>query len=358
MKRNLHIGEIEFSNPFILAPLAGYTDKSMRALCEEQGASLVFTEMVSGKGLKYGDRKSRQLLELTDFESAAAETMRSGSVPCGAAGFQLFGDEPDVLYEAARELALCDNVVLDLNCGCPVPKIVKNGEGSALLKRLDVLYDCVAAMVAGAQMGAGEEAETDAAPKPVTAKIRMGFARGENVAVEAAKAIEAAGAAAVTDHGRTRDQFYEGKADWDVIAQVKKAVAIPVIGNGDVRSGEDAIRMMDETGCDGVMIARGALGNPWIFRDARLLWELGWKPGTPSPIGGAEYAPTREDRIDMLIRHLNMLCEDKGEDIAVKEIRKFVGWYTKGMRGAPALRREINQVTDAQTIIELASKLK
>ena len=377
MKRNLHIGEIEFSNPFILAPLAGYTDKSMRALCEEQGASLVFTEMISGKGLKYGDRKSRQLLELTDFESAAAASvraaetapagalMRPARIPCGAAGFQLFGDEPDVLYEAARELAQCDNVVLDLNCGCPVPKIVKNGEGSALLKRLDVLYDCVAAMVAGAQMGAGEAAETDAAPKPVTAKIRMGFARGENVAVEAAKAIEAAGAAAVTVHGRTRDQFYEGKADWDVIAQVKKAVDIPVIGNGDVRSGEDAIRMMDETGCDGVMIARGALGNPWIFRDARLLWELGWKPGMPSPLdsgsvtaGGNAFAPTREDRIEMLIRHLNMLCGEKGEDIAVKEIRKFVGWYTKGMRGAPALRREINQVTDAQTIIELASKLK
>ena len=323
----MQIGGIEFKTPFILAPLAGYTDKTMRALCVEQGASLVFTEMVSGKGLKYGDRKSRKLLELTDGETA---------------GFQLFGDEPEVLYEASRELALCENVILDLNCGCPVPKIVRNGEGSALLKRLDVLYDCVSAMVAGAQMGAGESSETDAAPKPVTAKIRMGFARGENVAVEAAKAIEAAGAAAVTVHGRTREQFYEGKADWDVIAEVKKAVSIPVIGNGDVRSGEDAIRMMEETGCDGVMIARGALGNPWIFRDAGLLWEFGCKPESP----------TRQDRIEMLIRHLEMICEDKGEDIAVRESRKFVPWYTKGMRGAPALRREINQVTDAATMIE------
>ena len=340
MKNSLKIGDIELNNPFVLAPLAGYTDKSMRALCEEQGASLVFTEMVSGKGLKYGDRKSRRLLELNEDE---------------VAGFQLFGDEPDVLYEAARELAVCENVVLDLNCGCPVPKIVRNGEGSALLKRLDTLYDCVAAMVTGAQMGAGEAAETDAAPKPVTAKIRMGFARGENVAVEAAKAIEAAGAAAVTVHGRTRDQFYEGKADWDVIADVKKAVDIPVIGNGDVRSGEDAIRMMDETGCDGVMIARGALGNPWIFRDARLLWELGWKPGGPSPLGEADFAPTRQERIEMLIRHLEMLCEDKGDDIAVKEIRKFVPWYTKGMRGAPALRRELNQVMDVQTMIDKIS---
>ena len=343
MKNSLKIGDIELNNPFVLAPLAGYTDKSMRALCEEQGASLVFTEMVSGKGLKYGDRKSRQLLELTDSEAER-----------GIVGFQLFGDEPDVLYEAARNLADCDNVVLDLNCGCPVPKIVKNGEGSALLKRLDVLYDCVAAMVAGAQMGAGEASDRDPAPKPVTAKIRMGFARGENVAVEAAKAVCAAGAAAVTVHGRTREQFYEGKADWNVIAEVKKAVDIPVIGNGDVRSGEDAIRMMDETGCDGVMIARGALGNPWIFRDARILWELGWKPGAPSPIGDV----SREDRIDMLIRHLEMLCEEKGEDIAVKEIRKFVGWYTKGMRGAPAVRREINHLTDAGTMTEIFSRLK
>ena len=209
-------------------------------------------------------------------------------------------------------------------------------------------------------MGAGEASDTDAAPKPVTAKIRMGFARGENVAAEAAKAIEAAGAAAVTVHGRTRDQFYEGKADWNVIAEVKRAVDIPVIGNGDVRSGEDAVRMLEETGCDGVMIARGALGNPWIFRDARLLWELGWKPGNTSPLGDGAGAPTvggafarsREERIDMLILHLEMLCEDKGEDIAVKEIRKFVGWYTKGMRGAPALRREINQITDAGKMIE------
>ena len=342
MKKTLQIGGIEFKTPFILAPLAGYTDKTMRALCEEQGASLVFTEMVSGKGLKYGDRKSRQLLELTEEETES-----------GIAGFQLFGDEPDVLYGAARELASCDNVVLDLNCGCPVPKIVRNGEGSALLKRLDVLYDCVAAMVAGAQMGAGELSETDTAPKQVTAKIRMGFARGENVAAEAAKAIEAAGAAAVTVHGRTREQFYEGTADWNVIAEVKKAVDIPVIGNGDVRSGEDALRMMDETGCDGVMIARGALGNPWIFRDARLLWELGWKPDNGSLAAGGAFEVTREERIEMLIRHLDMLCEDKGESIAVKEIRKFVGWYTKGMRGAPALRREINQISDADTMAEL-----
>ena len=360
MKNTLQIGGIKFENPFILAPLAGYTDKTMRALCEEQGASLVFTEMVSGKGLKYGDRKSRLLLELTDEESAAMDALRAyGSQTAGkirsmqavkgAAGFQLFGDEPEVLYEAARELASCDNVILDLNCGCPVPKIVRNGEGSALLKRLDVLYECVAAMVAGSQMGAGESSDIDAAPKPVTAKIRMGFARGENVAAEAAKAIEAAGAAAVTVHGRTRDQFYEGTADWDVISEVKNAVSIPVIGNGDVRSGEDAIRMMEETGCDGVMIARGALGNPWIFQEACALWRGDGEFTASSDYEGF-ISPTDEERIRQLLHHLDLVCEDKGERVAVREMRKHVGWYIKGMRGATQIRRRINT---AATVAEM-----
>lgn len=328
---NLKIGDLKLDNPFVLAPLAGFTDKTMRTLCEQQGASLTFTEMVSGKGLKYGDRKTRKLLGLTEQEVSAA---RSGC-GCGAAGYQLFGNDPEILKAAARELAECDNVALDLNCGCPVPKIVKNGEGSALLKKIDLLYDCVTAMV-------------NAASKPVTVKIRKGFARGENVAVEAARAAEAAGAAAVTVHGRTREQYYEGDADWLVIADVKRAVNIPVIGNGDVRRGEDAIRMMEETGCDGVMIARGALGYPWIFRDAVSLWKYGEKPETPS----------REERIDMLIRHLDMLTEDKGEDIAVREIRKFTGWYTKGMRGAAAVRRQVNTIADAAEMAEVFRSLK
>ena len=311
------------TNPFLLAPLAGFTDKSMRTLCQEQGASLTYTEMVSGKGLKYGDRKTRKLLELTPAEAAG-----------GLTAFQLFGDDPEILYYAARELDECANVALDLNCGCPVPKIVKNGEGSALLKRIDVLHDCVAAMVKGST-------------KPVTAKIRMGFARGENVAVEAAKAIAAAGAAAVTVHGRTREQYYEGKADWQVIAEVKRAVHIPVIGNGDVRTGEDGIRMMEETGCDAVMIARGALGNPWIFRDALSLWKDGVKPEEP----------TGQERIDMAIRHLEMVCDDKGESIAVKEMRKYIGHYTRGIPGAAAVRREINSVIDKESMKKILKTL-
>lgn len=305
----MKIRNIELKNPFVLAPLAGITDKSMRTLCAEQGASLVYTEMVSGKGLWYGDRKTGSLLDIGENE--------------GSVAFQLFGSEPEIMEFAAKELRERENVLLDLNVGCPVPKIVKNGEGSALLKKPEVLFDVVSAMV-------------KAAGKPVTAKIRMGFALGENLAVETARALEAAGAAAVTVHGRTREQYYDGKADWQVIADVKKSVRIPVIGNGDVNTGEDAVAMMDQTGCDGVMIARGALGNPWIFRDAQALWKGEDKPP----------APSKEERILMLIRHLDMVAEDKGDRIAVREMRKHVGWYVRGMHGASAIKREINQIDD------------
>lgn len=307
----MRIKNLEFRNPFVLAPLAGITDKSMRSLCAEQGASLVYTEMVSGKGLWYGDRKTGTLLSIGENE--------------GPVAFQLFGSEPEIMAFAAKELRDRDNVLIDLNVGCPVPKIVKNGEGSALLKKPDVLFDVVSAMV-------------KEAGKPVTAKIRMGFSRGENLAVETAKALEAAGAAAVTVHGRTREQYYEGKADWQVIADVKRAVNIPVIGNGDVNSGRDAVDMLEQTGCDGVMIARGALGNPWIFRDAIALW----KGNTLPP------EPTKAERVSMLLRHLDLVADDKGDRIAVREMRKHVGWYVKGMHGASAIKRKINQIDDIE----------
>jgi len=307
----MKISNIEFENPFVMAPLAGITDKSMRTLCTEQGAAMTYTEMVSGKGLWYGDRKSGTLLEIGDREDKVA--------------FQVFGSEPEIMAFAAKELKDRDNVLIDLNVGCPVPKIVKNGEGSALLKRPEVLFDVVSAMV-------------KEAGKPVTAKIRMGFEREENIAVETAKALEAAGAAAVTVHGRTREQYYDGKADWQVIAEVKKAVKIPVLGNGDVQTGEDAVAMLEQTGCDGVMIARGALGNPWIFRDAIALWRGEEKPA----------APTTEEKILMLLKHLDMVAEDKGDRIAVREMRKHVGWYVKGLHGAAAMKREINQIDDIQ----------
>lgn len=311
--RPIEIGSLQLETPFVLAPLAGITDKAMRSLCAQQGASLTYTEMVSGKGLWYGDRKSRDLLEIGEGE--------------GPVAFQLFGSDPEIMAFAAKELADEANPLLDLNAGCPVPKIVRNGEGSALLKQLDLLYDVVNAMVKNAG-------------KPVTAKIRMGFERGSNTAVETAKALAAAGASAVTVHGRTREQFYEGKADWQVIADVKNAVGIPVIGNGDVASGKDAVAMLEQTGCDGVMIARGALGNPWIFRDAICLWQ-----GKPLPP-----PPSCAEKMHMLLKHFDLVVSDKGENIAVRQIRKHVGWYAKGIRGAAALRRQINTISDAERL--------
>lgn len=310
-RKTFNIGAFQPETPFVLAPLAGITDKAMRSLCSRQGASLVYTEMVSAKGLWYGDRKSRSLLEIGREE--------------GPVAFQLFGSDPEILAFAAKELRDEDNVILDLNVGCPVPKVVKNGEGSALLKKLDVLYDVICAMV-------------KAAEKPVTAKIRMGFERSSNTAVETAKALQAAGVAAIAVHGRTREQYYEGKANWQAIADVKRSVSVPVMGNGDVFSGQDAVDMLEETGCDGVMIARGALGNPWIFRDAASLWR---GDGLPEP-------PSDEERIEMLLRHFDLITENKGERVAVREIRKHIGWYVKGMHGAAALRRKTNNITDGE----------
>lgn len=321
MKRTaFKIGSLSMETPFVLAPLAGITDKSMRSLCAKQGASLTYTEMVSAKGLWYGDKKTNKLLEIGPEEKNTA--------------FQIFGSEPEIMAFAAKELNGRKNVLLDLNVGCPVPKVVKNGEGSGLLKRLDVLHDVVESMVKNTE-------------KPVTAKIRMGFKRDENMAVETAKLLEDAGASAVTVHGRTREQYYEGKADWSVIAEVKRNVKIPVLGNGDVFSGEDAVNMLEQTGCDGVMIARGALGNPWIFREAEALWKYGEKPEPPED----------NEKIHMAVNHLALISADKGDNVAVREMRKHIGWYIKGMKGAAAVRREANQAVQASEMRKLLESL-
>ncbi len=309
----IRIGNLELDNPFVLAPLAGITDSVMRELCEEQGAAMTCTEMVSAKGLYYGDRNTPKLTYIKET--------------AGPTAIQIFGSEPDIIAHAARMLNNLRNKVLDINMGCPVPKVVKNGDGSALLKNPELIYDVTKAAV-------------DNTDKPVTCKIRMGFTPDTINAVEVAQAIESAGAAAVCVHGRTREQYYNGSADWDIIRRVKESVRIPVIGNGDVMCAEDGMRMMDETGCDMVMVARGAQGNPWIFRDLNALYngmEL------PNPPGDKE-------RIEMLLRHLEGLIELKGENNAVKEIRKHVGWYTRGMRGAAHLRGAINYLETAEEI--------
>ncbi len=316
----MNIGNISLNNPFFLAPLAGITDSPFRRICKEQGAGLVYSEMISGKGLYYNDKATERLLRIYEDEKPIA--------------FQIFGSEPDIIADAAKRLANRENCILDINMGCPVPKVIKNGEGSALLKNPDL----VSAIVKAAVSSAG---------KPVTAKIRIGWDAESINAVQIAKVAEAAGAGAIGVHGRTREQYYSGKANWDVIRQVKKAVSIPVIGNGDVFSGMDAIRLIEYTGCDFVMIARGALGNPWIFREALALWK---GHTTPPP-------PTIEEKIDLILRHFDLLLEEKGEYAAVREMRKHAGWYLKGIPGSAAVRRELNSVIEAEVLKEKLSQI-
>lgn len=312
--KGLRIGSLILENPFFLAPLAGITDAPMRRLCHEQGAALTYSEMVSAKGMWYGDKNTGKLLYTYNDE--------------GPTAFQIFGREPEIIAFAARELSKKGGAVIDINMGCPVPKIVKNGEGSALLKNPDLIYDIVSAAVKNSEL-------------PVTAKIRIGWDENSINAVETAHAIEAAGAAAIAVHGRTREQYYSGKADWSQIAAVKRAVDIPVIGNGDVTDGHAAVRMMDETGCDFVMIGRGALGNPWIFAEALAAWK-----GEPLPA-----PPSVEEKKMTMIRHLSDLADLKGEYAAVREMRKHVGWYLKGVRGAAAFRGKVNQISDIYELI-------
>lgn len=331
-RNNLKIGKVELESPFLLAPLAGITDGPFRRICREMGAAMVYSEMVSAKGLWYKDKNTGRLLEILDSEEPVA--------------YQLFGHEPEIMAFAAEKLEHNTNTLVDINMGCPVPKVVKNGEGSALMKNPQLVFDIV-------------EATVKHTTKPVTVKIRAGWDSSSINAVEVAGAAAAAGAAAVAVHGRTREQFYSGRANRAVIAAVKHALSIPVIGNGDATDGASALRMMHETGCDFVMIGRGALGNPWIFHELNAVWEaVGGNPDSPEALklmNGSEGfvltpQPTIDDRKEMMLRHFRDVMALKGEYSAVREMRKHVGWYLKGMPGSAAFRGRINQINNAQEL--------
>ncbi len=315
----LKIGNVELDSPVALAPMAGVTDLPFRILCREQGCGLMCTEMVSAKALLYKNRNTKPLLETKPEERPVA--------------VQLFGSDPDIMSEMALMLEEGPYDIIDVNMGCPVPKIVNNGEGSALMKNPKLAGEILSAM-------------TRKLKKPVTVKFRKGFNDESVNAVEFAKMAEQSGAAAVAVHGRTREQFYSGKADWDIIRQVKEAVRIPVIGNGDIFTPQDAGRMMEETGCDGVMVARGAKGNPWIFRRIDHYLKTGEVLPKPKP----------EEVKQMILRHAALLAEFKGEYTAMREMRKHVSWYTAGYPHSAALRNDINLVETMEELQELVLK--
>lgn len=317
----MFIGNVEIKNNVVLAPMAGVTDLPFRLLCKEMGCGLLYTEMVSAKAIMYNNKNTEALLKVTPQENPIA--------------VQLFGSEPAVMAEIAKRIEERPFDIIDVNMGCPVPKVVNNGEGSALLKNPKLVGEIVEAMA-------------KAVKKPVTVKIRAGFDETSINAPQIAHVIQESGGAAVAVHARTRQQYYSGHADWDVISRVKEAVSIPVIGNGDILCGEDAVKMFEQTKCDAVMIGRGAQGNPWIFKQINDYMT-----------NGTEFTkPSANEVCDMIMRHAGMLIEAKGEYTGIREMRKHFAWYTAGMKHAAVLRNEVNHVEHIEQLEELVNKMR
>lgn len=313
---DLKIGNFTIKGNIVLGPMAGITDMPFRALCRKQGASFTYTEMVSAKALLYKNRNTKPLIRVSEEE--------------GQAGLQLFGSDPDIMAEEALKLEEGPYALFDINMGCPVNKVVNNGEGSALMLNPALAERIISKMAKTLH-------------KPVTVKIRKGFDKDHENAVEIAKMAEGAGAAAITVHGRNREDFYRGKADYDVIGEVKAAVNIPVIGSGDIYSGKDAALMLERSGCDGVMAARGARGNPWIFKNIKDYLETGTENEKPS----------LDEIKDMIIRHTRAEIDFWGENMAIRQMRKHVGWYSAGLRDSAALRRDINEASTFEEFLQI-----
>lgn len=316
----MKIKEIIKSNNIFLAPMAGITDAAFRTVCRKYGAGMTYSEMVSAKGLYYKDRKTRELMQRADGESPYA--------------VQIFGSEPDIIAYGARAAAeYCD--VLDINMGCPAPKIVNNGDGCALMKNPALMGDII-------------YAAADSVSIPVTVKMRMGWDETHITVREAARLAEENGAAAIALHGRVRSQFYSGSADWDIIREIKKSVKIPVIGNGDIFCARDAERMTEYTGCDAVMVARGAQGNPFIFRQIHQLFEE----------GAVSYYPDTAERLAQALEHVWLIAERKGEERGVKEARKHLAWYIKGMKGSAAAKGSLFKVRTLDEVADILKKIE
>lgn len=316
----LLIGNVSIDNPFILAPMAGVTDMPYRKICSQMGAGMVCSEMISAKAILYNNKKTEELLAIDDEEAPVS--------------IQLFGNDPKIISEIAKRIEDRPFAILDINMGCPVPKVVNNKEGSALMKDPKLVGQIV-------------EATAKAIKKPVTIKIRKGFDDEHINAVEIAKVAQESGAAAVTVHGRTREQYYEGKADWDIIADVKSALSIPVIGNGDVKSVDTAEEIIKYTGCDGVAIGRASRGNPFLFKELVSYFNEGVKTERP----------TLKEVKEMMLYHLKLMLECKGEYIGIREMRKHIAWYTAGYPNSAALRNDVNMAENVEELRKLIENM-